>query len=202
MQKIPDDVSEKRAYADDEKEMLERNQAETTDAKKEETGVMANVPEVEREEIGNEIVREKLEELRFTCTEPEKHFDDMIAIKDVCRIPIQAKPLPLTRTNNQTSVLNPSLERFVGLYVVWVERRNEKNAFLFIPDEIFRSIMHERGYIYPKVGQERPHKNRWFLYIPRSLKGFEQYADDTIPDRYCKDKQGLLDELRRNRSDS
>lgn len=160
---------------------------------------MSDVPIPRRSKKGNEIVRKKLEELGFTCIEPEKPCEDMICIKGKCRIPIQAKPLPLTRTNNQTCVDDSPLKDFVGLYVAWVERKSKNDAFLYIPDPIFRSIMYKRKPYSP--GNIRPHKNRRFLYIPRSLKGFERFADDTIPDRYCKDKQKLLDELKRNRSD-
>jgi hypothetical protein len=172
------------------------------DNNKKKESAMSNIPIGKRSKRGNEIVREKLEELGFTCTEPEKHYEDMIAAKRKCRIPVQAKPLPLTRTNNQTCVDDPSLEDFIGLYVVWVELRKKNDAFLYFPHEIFYSIMHERGYFYESVGKIRPHKNRWFLYIPRSLKGFERFADDTIPDRYCEDKQKLLDELRKDKSDT
>ena len=182
--------------------MPKRTSEEPEDAKKEEASIMSNVPIGKRSKKGNEIVRKKLEELRFNCIEPEKQCEDMIAVKSNCKVPIQAKPLPLTRTNNQTCVDDPSLEDFVGLYVVWVERKSEDDAFLYIPNELFRCIMYVLGYNYEEVGQIRPHEDRWFLYVPRSLKRFERYADDTIPDRYCKDKQKLLDELRRNRSDS
>lgn len=167
-----------------------------------ELGVMSNIPKVDRSKKGNEIVKKKLEELGFTCIKPEKYYQDTIAVKGKCRIPVQSKPLPLTRTNDQTSVINRSLKKFTGLYVIWVERKNEDDAFLYIPDELFRCIMYVKGHNYPKIGKVRPHKDRWNLYVPRSLKGFERYADDTIPNRYCKDKQILLDDLRRNRSDT
>lgn len=169
------------------------------DNEKEDPSVMSKVPVGKRSEKGMEIVRKKLEELGFTCLEPEKRCEDMIAVKGNCKVPIQAKPLPLTRTNNQTCVDDPSLEDFIGLYVVWVERKNTLNAFLHIPDQIFYSIMHERGYLYESVGKIRPHKKRWFLYIPRSLKGFEKFADDTIPDRYCEDKEKLIRDLKKGR---
>lgn len=159
--------------------------------------IMSKVPTGKRGKKGEDIVQDRLKGLGFGCSEPEKHYADMIATKRSCRIPVQVKPLPLTRTNNQTCVDDPSLEDFVGLYVVWVERKNATNAFLYIPDPIFRSIMHKRGYMYGSIGKIRPHKNRWFLYIPRSLKGFEQFADDMIPDRYCQDKEKLLRELRK-----
>lgn len=128
--------------------MPKRASDESEDDEKEEASIMSKVPRGKRSKKGEEIIRKKLEELGFTCTEPKEHYQDNIAVKGKCKIPIQAKPLPLTRTNNQTCVDDPSLEDFVGLYVVWVERKNAPDAFLYIPDPIFRSIMHERGHIY------------------------------------------------------
>lgn len=180
--------------------MPKRTSEESEHDEKEEASIMSNVSIGKRSEKGNEIVQKKFEELGYTCVEPQKHYEDMICVKGNCKIPIQAKPIPLTRTNNQTSVINPSLENFVGIYVVWVERKNKGNAFLYIPDSIFRCIMYERGYLYKSVGKIRPHKDRWFLYIPRSLKGFERFADDTIPNRYCKEKAKLLSELGKGKS--
>lgn len=180
--------------------MTKRISDEPESDDKREEGIMTKVPIEDRSEKGVGIVHNKLEELGFNCTEPEKQCEDIIAVKGNCKVPIQAKPLPLTRTNDQTCVDNPSLEDFVGLYVVWVERKNEDDAFLYIPDELFRCIMYVKGHNYPEIGDVRPHKDRWYLYIPRNLKGLERYADDTIPDRNCEDKQKLLDELKRNRS--
>lgn len=173
--------------------MAKRISDETKD---DEESVMSTVPIGERSKKGEEIVRKKLEALGFTCVKPEKQCEDMIAVKEKCKIPIQAKPLPLTRTQHQTCVDKSPLEEFVGLYVIWVERRDKNDAFLYIPDPIFRSIMYKRKPY--TVGKIRPHKNRRFLRIPRRLKGFEKIAEDTIPDRYCKDKQRLIKELKKN----
>lgn len=157
--------------------------------------IMKKVPVKRRGLKGEKIARKKLEELGFKLERPQKRCEDAIAVKGDCRLPIQIKPLPLTRTNNEIHVDDTSLEDFEGLYIIWVERKDESIVSLYIPHQIFYDIMHKRGIMCPIGGIVRPHKNRWFLYIPRSLKGLEQYADNTIPDRYCEDEGKLLREL-------
>jgi len=148
-----------------------------------------------RQSKGEKIARRKLKELGFTIDKAQKRCEDMIAVKGDCRIPIQVKPIPLTRTNDQTNVDDSSLVCFRGLYLIWVEQKDGTRIFMYIPDQIFRDIMHKKGKMYATSGQIRPHKNRWFLHISRSIRGFEQYADDTIPDRFCEDEERLLEEL-------